>query len=156
MNDYYEILGIKRFATEQEIKKAYRILAKRWHPDANKGDKYSEEKFKLMNEAYYVLSKMDLRADYDFRLRNYVDAINKAAKSYGTNQKFESNMNEELEQLNSFMRNVRVIVEKAIFEEEDEVKQQKANGPVKKYYHKRSFNKFISKLRDLVFEQDEE
>ena len=63
--DYYEILGIKRGATDQEIKSAYRKLAVRYHPDKNQGDKDAEEKFKEAAEAYSVLSDAEQRARYD-------------------------------------------------------------------------------------------
>ena len=63
--DYYEILGVSRNATKVEIKKAYRKLAMKYHPDKNPGDKEAEEKFKLINEAYQVLSDDEKRAIYD-------------------------------------------------------------------------------------------
>ncbi|WP_369601280.1 molecular chaperone DnaJ [Hahella sp. SMD15-11] len=63
--DYYEVLGISREATAVEIKKAYRKMAMRYHPDRNPGDKEAEEKFKEVNEAYEVLSDESKRAAYD-------------------------------------------------------------------------------------------
>ncbi len=63
--DYYEILEISRNADSAEIKKAYRKLALKYHPDRNQGDKEAEEKFKLVNEAYQVLSDEKKRATYD-------------------------------------------------------------------------------------------
>ena len=63
--DYYQILGIKKNATEGEIKKAYRKLAMKYHPDHTKGDKAAEEKFKKISEAYAVLSDKDKRKEYD-------------------------------------------------------------------------------------------
>jgi len=63
--DYYEILEVSRTATKAEIKKAYRRLAMKYHPDRNPGDKEAEEKFKLINEAYQVLSDDEKRAIYD-------------------------------------------------------------------------------------------
>lgn len=65
MKNYYEVLGISKTATADEIKKAYRNLAFKYHPDRNSGDKVAEEKFKEINEAYDVLSDEKKRADYD-------------------------------------------------------------------------------------------
>ncbi len=63
--DYYEVLGVSRSATEDELKKAYRQLAKKYHPDTNPGDKAAEAKFKEASEAYAVLSDPDKRRNYD-------------------------------------------------------------------------------------------
>jgi molecular chaperone DnaJ len=63
--DYYEILGVKKTATEAEMKKAYRDLAKKYHPDKNKGNKEAENRFKEISEAYAVLSDKEKREQYD-------------------------------------------------------------------------------------------
>ncbi len=63
--DLYETLGVARNASAEEIKKAYRKLAKEWHPDKHKGDAAAEEKFKAINNAYEVLSDAQKRAQYD-------------------------------------------------------------------------------------------
>ncbi|MCB1059726.1 MAG: molecular chaperone DnaJ [Calditrichaeota bacterium] len=63
--DYYEVLGVDRSATQDDIKKAYRKLAMEFHPDRNKGDSAAEEKFKEVGEAYAVLSDQQKRAQYD-------------------------------------------------------------------------------------------
>lgn len=63
--DYYEVLGVRRDASDQELKQAYRRLAVKYHPDKNPGDKEAEERFKEIAEAYQVLSTPDLKARYD-------------------------------------------------------------------------------------------
>ncbi|HNJ87533.1 MAG TPA: DnaJ domain-containing protein, partial [Agitococcus sp.] len=63
--DYYEVLGVAKTANEEELKKAYRRLAMKYHPDRNPDNKEAEEKFKEANEAYEILSNADKRAAYD-------------------------------------------------------------------------------------------
>ena len=63
--DYYKILGISKNATENDIKKAYRKLARKYHPDLNPNDKEAEKKFKEINEANEVLSNAENRKKYD-------------------------------------------------------------------------------------------
>ena len=63
--DYYRLLGVNRNAAADEIKKAYRKLARKYHPDVNPGDKHAEERFKKISEAYDVLSDAKKREVYD-------------------------------------------------------------------------------------------
>ncbi|MDE2291476.1 MAG: DnaJ domain-containing protein, partial [Elusimicrobia bacterium] len=63
--DYYKILGVGKNASDEEIKKAYRKLARRYHPDRNPGDKQAEERFKQVSQAHDVLSDADKRKEYD-------------------------------------------------------------------------------------------
>ena len=63
--DYYEVLGVDKNADDAAIKKAYRVLAKKYHPDMNPGDKEAEQKFKEASEAYAILSDPEKRRQYD-------------------------------------------------------------------------------------------
>jgi DnaJ-class molecular chaperone len=65
MKDYYQVLGVSRGASDQEIKQAYRKLARQYHPDINPGDKQAEARFKEINEAYEVLSDKEKREKFD-------------------------------------------------------------------------------------------
>src|SRR5215210_8161575 len=76
--DYYKVLGIKRDAKPDEIKKAYRRLARKHHPDVNPGDKSAEDRFKLITEAHDVLSDAKKRSVYD-RFGQYSDNLADAA-----------------------------------------------------------------------------
>ena len=67
--DYYEVLGVDKSADDATLKKAYRQLAKKYHPDVNPGDKEAEAKFKEATEAYSVLSDPDKRRQYDQLLK---------------------------------------------------------------------------------------
>lgn len=81
MKNHYDSLGIKNDATDDEIKKAYRKMAMKWHPDRNKDKKEAEEKFKEINEANNILSDPQKRAEYDMSLKFQGKAQNPFAQS---------------------------------------------------------------------------
>lgn len=106
--DYYKILGVDKKATKEELKKAFRKLAMKYHPDKNKGEKQAEEKFKKINEAYAVLSNDEKRKQYDafgaegFSQRFTQDDIfrgfdfNTIFKEFGMGNNFESSFFSDL------------------------------------------------------------
>ncbi len=87
MNDYYSVLGVAKTATQEEIKKAYRNLAFKYHPDRNPNNKEAEEKFKQISEAYNVLGDEKKRAEYD-RFGSASSAYNSANYSQNAYQNY--------------------------------------------------------------------
>lgn len=71
--DYYKVLGVAKDASKEDVKRAYRKLAQKYHPDANKGDKTAEERFKEISEAHAVLSNDEKRREYD-QMRTFVES----------------------------------------------------------------------------------
>jgi len=99
--DYYQILGVDRNASQEEIKKAYRRLALKYHPDKNKGNPEAIEKMKEINEAYSVLSDPKKRREYDFLWKQYGSfAYHRFKESYSEEDIFRgSDINQIFEEL---------------------------------------------------------
>ena len=99
VRNYYEILGVNKTASSEDIKKAYRTLARRYHPDRNPGNKAAEDKFKDINEAYEVLSDMSKRSQYDQFSKVW------STRGFGVRNGQSSSVNN----FNSFARNERTV-----------------------------------------------
>src|SRR5687767_4894009 len=83
--DYYAVLGVSKSASKDEIKKAYRKLAQKYHPDANSDDANAEARFKEITEAHSILSNDEKRAEYD-QMRSFVDAGGQRFYGFGPNR----------------------------------------------------------------------
>ncbi len=92
--NYYKILGVEKPASQEEIKKAYRKLAVKFHPDKNQGNKKAEDTFKEINEAYDVLGDVDKRKKYDQLGENWQQYSNQNNQEYYTHSKNRSNQNQ--------------------------------------------------------------
>ena len=86
LRNYYEILGVSRNASADEIKKTYRTLARQYHPDRNPGNKAAEERFKDINEAYEILSDQTRRLQYD-QSQNNKKGVNNSFRDFGRNNR---------------------------------------------------------------------
>lgn len=98
--DYYKVLGIPKDATEQAIKKAYRKMARKYHPDLNPNDKTAEQKFKEINEANEVLSHPENRKKYDAHGKDWkdADAYNQARQQQGQNRNYQQQGSSQFDQ----------------------------------------------------------
>lgn len=100
--DYYAILGVSKTATAEEIKQAYRKLARKYHPDVNPGDATAEEKFKVLNEANEVLSDPETRAKYDQFGQYWQQGFAGAAAAQGGGADFGDDQDSTFGQYSSF------------------------------------------------------
>lgn len=92
MKNYYEILKVNKDASVEEIKKSYRKLAKKYHPDVNPGNSEAEEKFKQINEAHTILSNETSRKDYDLKFNNKNQSSNNS-KAYEKQKERQTHQN---------------------------------------------------------------
>lgn len=93
--DYYKVLGVAKSATQAEIKKAYKKLARKYHPDVNPNDQGAEEKFKEINEAYQVIGKAENRKKYDQLGEHWQHAGQNSASGGGQQYQYSSNQQGE-------------------------------------------------------------
>nr|WP_317357706.1 DnaJ domain-containing protein [uncultured Tyzzerella sp.] len=96
MDNYYEILGVSKNVTNDELKKVYRKLAKKYHPDANVGNIKAEEMFKKISKAYEILSNETSRAKYDRELDGNFSTFDKNQKTQTNARKNSGNINEDI------------------------------------------------------------
>jgi molecular chaperone DnaJ len=103
MKNFYEILEVSKDATKDEIKKSFRNLAKKYHPDTNINDKTLSEKFQLINEAYSVLSDEKSRKEYDEKIFKTQDPLknNREKKKGNTYSEKTGDIKDAMENLNS-------------------------------------------------------
>ena len=111
MKDYYKILGVSETSSKDEIKKAFRSLAKKYHPDRNGNDENAIKKFQEVNEAYEVLSNEDSKKSYDEKKTNFKNAHKKKnvnSKNNKTDNDFSEktrSKKESMEDLNQYFAN---------------------------------------------------
>jgi curved DNA-binding protein CbpA len=98
MKNYYGILGVTNNASTTEIKDAYRKLSKKFHPDKNEGDKFFEEMFKSIQEAYSTLSDEQKRRDYDIRFKNFTNSSSNQEAAQEALRKEAERLKKEREQ----------------------------------------------------------
>ncbi|MDD3012253.1 MAG: J domain-containing protein [Candidatus Gastranaerophilales bacterium] len=130
--EYYQILGIKPSAAQKEVKVAYRALARKYHPDVNKGNKLSEEKFKEIGEAYFVLSDEKKRKQYDL-LKGYNQVKNEENASQQTKKRASDAYTEKSEEKST---------------------TEKTSKPNKEPQHDKSFNDVFNEFLDNVFNKN--
>lgn len=111
MKDYYKILGVSETSSKDDIKKAFRSLAKKYHPDRNGNDENAIKKFQEVNEAYEVLSNEDSKKSYDEKKANFKNAHkrkNENSKNNKTDNDFSEktrSKKESMEDLNQYFAN---------------------------------------------------
>jgi DnaJ-class molecular chaperone len=135
MENYYEILGIKRNASFSEIKKAYRKLVLKYHPDRNSNGRKAEERFKKIVEAYEVLSSKESRKEYDkksFRTNSNPNKNrSRARSSSGFNRSNPKNVEEKFEEFFGFNPRTK---EKVKRETKDKEKKVDTNDMFNRYF----------------------
>jgi curved DNA-binding protein len=106
MKNYYEILGVGRDVDPDGLKKAFRKLARRYHPDVNPGNKEAEARFKIVNEAYNTLSDPSLKMAYDAKLEGNIDRARPGASAVSPRSSYQpinfANVNRNFESFFGF------------------------------------------------------
>jgi DnaJ-class molecular chaperone len=115
MIDYYNMIGVQHFASESEIKRAFRMMAKRWHPDRNYGDNHAVEMFKKINEVYSVLSDPVQKEKYDIQLKTYLFNNNHLSRY----AKFQTQKTRKTGKLDVIKNKVKRVVEELAMEDEN-------------------------------------
>ena len=100
--DYYKVLGVSKNASKDEIKKAYRKLAQKYHPDANEGDRNAESRFKEISEAHAILSNDEKRKEYD-QMRSFVEAGGQRFYGFGPDHAGGGNVRVNIGDLNDLL-----------------------------------------------------
>lgn len=126
MANWYQVLGISRQATEEEMKSAYRKLAKKYHPDAHPGNQECEQKFREISEAYSILSDTDKRKEYDEKLNGFgkgkqTEKRNEQPKTQGSGKVDFEHIHRNFEQFFGFNPNTKDIIH------EDKLKPREHN-----------------------------
>jgi len=156
MRDYYYILGISHISTEIEIKSAYRKLSIKFHPDKNGGDKFFEERFKEIQEAYETLSNTTKRKSYDNNLRMFKNSDGNAAKLKQFEEelkvKFENELRKKEDEIKKKYKSQERNLEEELKRKEDEIKK-KYQSPEQKLAEEAELKKREAEIQEKEIEE---
>lgn len=149
MDDLYKILGVQKNATQDEIKKAYRDLALKYHPDKNPGDSNAEEKFKTIQSAYDILGDSEKREIYDKSYASQENQNTNSAASSGRNQK---SYEESMEELRRTWEEIDRILEEA----REKMQSRHSSGGNANQYSSGYGNHFYDDDEEDYYEDDDD